>query len=165
MTRRDFFKSFKINKKLDVREHSQPVRPPYSKEDETFSLCATCPGNCVTACQTKVISLLDDKSPYMNYESGGCVFCGDCAKACDKQVLSLSRPAVIHGLAELNIDSCAAWKQIACDSCMTVCEPLAIFFYSLFNPKIDTNSCTACGFCVRACHDKALTVITFGEKK
>ncbi|MDH5680956.1 MAG: 4Fe-4S dicluster domain-containing protein [Spirochaetota bacterium] len=159
MTRRDFFKSFKLTKKPDVHTLNMPVRPPYSAINETFELCLGCPGSCASICPTKVIVIQEDKTPHLDYHQGGCVFCGDCAKACDKGVLTLSNPSEIRAIAHLDTTRCEAWNQIPCDSCIAICEPMAILFYAKFNPKIDLSSCTACGFCVKACHDRAMSVL------
>lgn len=151
MNRREFFKAFVPLSRKEL------LRPPYAKGE--FHDCSGCEAPCMEACETGIISLAKDGSPYLSFSKGGCTFCGECAKACPKGVLSLSSQERIRALVRINPKVCGAWQGVLCFSCKEPCLDNAIKFEGLGKPVILQDRCTSCGFCVSTCPAGAIEVV------
>ncbi len=160
-SRRDFFKS--ITKPLHKSEEENTpllIRPPYGKSKSLFqSECPSCETQaCVTSCDEKII-FIDNKTktPTLTFIKNGCTFCDECAIACEKDVLSLDNNSqYLNAIFQISIDSCVAHQGVICYSCKEPCIDDAILFNGMFNPIIDNEKCTACGFCISRCPTKAI---------
>ena len=160
--RRAFFKSF--TKPLQSNQGaSSPlwVRPPYGRDASTFqSGCPTCEDQaCVTHCEEKIIVMGEDKIPYLNFSKNGCTFCEACANACDRGVLSLGNEATsarLNAMFRINFEACVAHHGVICHACKEPCIDDAILFNGMFNPVIDEDRCTGCGFCMARCPTQAI---------
>ncbi len=158
-SRREFLNIFKtqITKEKEVLA----VRPPYSKDESLFlSECPSCENReCQTHCEEEIIVIQADKTPTLNFSKSGCTFCEECAKVCPHGVLSLSEDMEEKIWARFIIepDSCLAHNKTICFSCKEPCIDDAILFNGMFNPIIDDERCTGCGFCISRCPTKAIS--------
>jgi len=161
-SRRDFFKSFA--KPLQTNQEEEVplfVRPPYGKDASTFqSKCPSCESKaCVASCDEKIIIILEDGTPTLNFSKNGCTFCDECANVCEANVLSLENSHTtehLNTMFRINIDGCVAHHGVICNSCKEPCIDDAILFNGMFNPVIDENKCTGCGFCISRCPTQAI---------
>lgn len=160
-TRRDLLNIFR--KSSEETKESSPlvVRPPYGLNESIFqSECPACESKaCVVSCDEEIILICADGTPMLNFSKSGCTFCEDCASACEPNVLSLEN---VHTSEQLNAtfristEGCVAHNGVICFSCKEPCIDDAILFNGLFNPVIDMDRCTGCGFCVGRCPTHAI---------
>lgn len=161
-TRRDFLNTFR--KSSEKYKESSPlvVRPPYGLSESLFqSECIRCESKaCVTSCDENIILIRADGTPMLNFSKSGCTFCEDCAIACKPNVLSLEN---LHTSEQLNAtfristEGCVAHNGVICFSCKEPCIDDAILFNGMFNPVIDMDKCTGCGFCMGRCPTQAIS--------
>lgn len=165
MERREFFTSLFSS----FREKSEPkeviVRPPYFyneslgyEDDKSFFTkeCLNCEGVCSTFCEEKIIVILEDKTPKIDFSLGGCTYCDACAINCPNGVLKVENKHQIRTNVEINISSCMSWDKTMCFSCKDPCLEDAIDFIGMFQPTINIDKCTNCGFCVAICPAEAI---------
>jgi ferredoxin-type protein NapF len=172
-SRRDLFNSFTKPLRSNQEEDTPLlIRPPYGKDESIFqSECPSCEDKaCVASCDEEIIFIAKDGTPTLNFEKNGCTFCDDCAKACSKDVLSLENTNTAESLSaifRISLDGCVAHHGVICYSCKEPCIDDAILFNGMFNPIIDENRCTGCGFCVARCPVEAIEyrVIELKEQK
>lgn len=160
-SRRDFFNTFR--KPLTQTGETSPfmVRPPYGSNESLFqSECVECEGkSCVASCDERIIFILSDGTPTLDFSKSGCTFCEACASVCEPNVLSLEN---LHTSEKLNAtfristQECVAYHGVICFSCKEPCIDDAILFNGMFNPVIDIDKCTGCGFCVGRCPAQAI---------
>jgi ferredoxin-type protein NapF len=170
-SRRDFFTT--LRKPLQQSKEDSPlvVRPPYSLNESLFqNECVTCEEKpCVASCDEQIIVIQDDGIPMLNFAKSGCTFCEDCASVCELNVLSLDN---VHTSEKLNAtfvistEGCVAHNGVICFSCKEPCIDDAILFNGMFNPVIDMDKCTGCGFCLGRCPTLAIdfTVIPLNKE-
>jgi ferredoxin-type protein NapF len=162
-SRRDLFRTLlKPAAALPEKEEKAPlrVRPPYVVDASLFqSLCAECESKaCGTACEESIIVIAAEGDPVINFAKGGCTFCDACADACEAGVLDKERgPERIAARFVIDVKSCMAHHGTICFSCKEPCLDDAILFNGLFNPVIDMDRCTACGFCLDRCPTRAIS--------
>jgi len=160
--RRDFFKSLVTPLQRTSQEKTLLlVRPPYGKNESLFqSKCPTCEDKrCVTSCDEKIIFVFEDGTPSLNFNQSGCTLCDDCAIACPENVLSLEHlhtQEKINAIFKIDYDACVAHQNVICFSCKEPCVDDAILFNGMFNPVIDNERCTGCGFCLSRCPTSAI---------
>ncbi len=161
--RRGFFKS--IVKPLRQLEEETPllIRPPYGKSESLFqSECPSCENQaCVTSCDEKIIFIdKETKTPTLSFAKNGCTFCDECAIACEKEVLSLENEgssSYLSAIFKISLQACVAHQGVICNACKEPCIDDAILFNGMFNPVIDNEKCTACGFCISRCPTEAIS--------
>ncbi len=135
------------------------IRPPYVKDSDSFSkLCIECDGKCATVCEENIIVIKEDKTPILDFKKSGCTYCDECAKACEFGVLEIEFKKNINAKITIDMLECMSWHKTICFSCKDVCLDNAIDYLGLFRPKIDTQKCTSCGFCVGVCPCEAIKV-------
>jgi len=176
--RRNFLNSFVSQANEAMKEFhasdeqsTQPsvVRPPYNSDEALFEECSACDGACADICEEKIIVILEDKTPSLDFSQSGCTFCDECAEVCssleneiiegDFSVLSIaSASKKIAVDVIISKESCLAWEKTMCFSCKEPCLENAIIFNGLFKPIIDANKCTSCGFCISRCPTNAITI-------
>lgn len=133
--------------------------PPYYKEKGDFSKCLECEEkNCVNACPEKIIQIIDNV-PTLNFAYKGCTFCDECAKACGNVLKLENKKEKINGELLINYKKCLTWNNTVCFSCQDICEENAIIYKGMFNPIINTDKCTACGFCIGVCPNDSIEII------
>jgi len=160
-SRRDFFHTFR--KPLTQTKEGSPlmVRPPYGLNESLFqSECVACESKlCVASCDEQIILIGGDGIPMLNFSRSGCTFCEDCANACEPDVLSVQNVHTseqINAKFRISTEGCVAHHGVICFSCKEPCIDDAILFNGMFNPVIDMEKCTACGFCLSRCPAHAI---------
>jgi ferredoxin-type protein NapF len=169
-SRRDFFKSF-AKPLVKNKEEESPllVRPPYGSSESLFqSECPSCESKaCVTSCDEKIIFIVEDGTPTLSFNKNGCTFCDECANACEANVLSLENTETatwLNAVFKISLEACVAHHGVICHSCKEPCIDDAILFNGMFNPIIDDDKCTACGFCISRCPTQAISYTTYELK-
>ncbi len=160
-SRRDFLSVFR--KPLEQNKERSPlvVRPPYGSSESFFQRkCVTCESKaCVASCDEEIITIQVDGTPMLNFIKSGCTFCEECANVCESDVLCLNN---VHTSEQLNVtfristEGCVAHNGVICFSCKEPCIDDAILFNGMFNPVIDMDKCTGCGFCLSRCPTQAI---------
>jgi len=150
-TKRNFF-----------RRISSPFKsflfPPYYEKKEDFLNCINCnEKSCVSACDENIIQIIDNV-PVLNFAYNGCTFCDECAKVCEDILKIEHKKNKINGEFLINFKKCLAWNNTVCYSCQDICEENAISYNGMFNPIIDLDKCTACGFCIGVCPNDSIEV-------
>jgi len=148
--------------KTETKNH---IYPPYCSDRSLFhKLCPQCSDKpCVKACEEEIISIDENGIPALNFAKRGCTFCDACADACELNVLSDKRLTSINATVEIDLLKCVAWHQTMCSSCKEPCLEDAIVFLGLFRPEIDSNKCTACGWCLSVCPTEAIKITAIDE--
>ena len=152
------------SKREFFRRTSSPFKsflyPPYFKQKEDFIQCLECQTKeCEKVCPEKIIKT-ENNFPILNFSNSGCTFCDECAKACKLDVLKTENKKNINAEMIINPKKCLAWNNTICFSCQDVCDKFAIIYNGMFNPVIDLEKCTACGFCVGVCPTNAIEIKT-----
>ncbi len=127
------------------------IFPPYYEKKEDFLKCIECDNkDCLAACEEGIIKI-ENEMPVLDFTKSGCTFCDECAISCPNDVLKVENR--LAKIAEMIIDpkKCIAWNQTICFSCQDICEESAIIYKGMFNPVIDLEKCTGCGFCINVC--------------
>lgn len=138
------------------------MRPPYGFNESLFqSECVACESRaCVTSCEEEIILIRADGTPMLNFSKKGCTFCEACAKACMPNVLSLENQHTsesINARFIISTEGCVAHNGVICFACKEPCIDDAILFNGMFNPVIDMDLCTACGYCLGRCPTQAIS--------
>jgi ferredoxin-type protein NapF len=141
------------------------IYPPYFNSKEDFNKCLECEDKpCIQSCEEGILSIENEK-PIINFNKRGCTFCDECANVCELDVLKIeNKKEKLNCELIINPQKCMAWNQTVCFSCQDVCLERAIDFYGMFNPIINEEKCTSCGFCVGVCPSNAIEVQIKGIK-
>ena len=161
-SRRDFFRSIVQPGGLEGKAigSSLHIRPPYALDESFFQ--SECPGceskACAAACEESIIVIGGGGVPLLNFTKSGCTFCEACAEACEKGVLDQESGGLhINARVVIETGACMAHNGSICFSCKEPCLEDAILFKGLFDPVIDPDLCTGCGFCVSRCPTNAIS--------
>jgi ferredoxin-type protein NapF len=114
----------------------------------------------VASCEEEIILIRADGTPMLNFTKKGCTFCEACAEVCTSNVLSLEYPEYrekINAKFVISTTDCVAHNGVICFSCKEPCIDDAILFNGMFNPVIDMNLCTGCGYCLGRCPTQAIS--------
>ena len=143
------------------------IRPPWADLANFLAKCTAC-GQCVSACETKIIKQGAGGFPEVDFTlgEGECTFCEKCVKVCPEPVfLATSEPAWSHKVAIS--ESCLLQQKIECRSCGDYCPERAIRFRpslgGIANLQLDLTACNGCGACLRVCPTKAITITKQNE--
>jgi ferredoxin-type protein NapF len=141
------------------------VRPPYASDPMRFgSQCPTCTAkSCMSACETRIIRIDDKGLPELDFSQNGCTYCDACRNACQSGVLE-NAEALIPATVRIDTQKCVSHFGVICFTCKEPCMDDAIIFEGLFKPTINTDRCTACGFCMARCPSNAITIIASGRE-
>jgi ferredoxin-type protein NapF len=117
------------------------------------AVCRRC-DDCINACEESVLKRGDGGYPTVDFDRGGCTFCGACAQACE--YVALDREIAPPWQLKASIgDGCLSARGITCRSCGDACEPRAIRFRLELGgraiPSLDTSLCNGCGSCIATC--------------
>jgi len=158
-SRRAFLTALK--KPLDKTNEEAVLRPPYGLNESLFqSECPKCETkDCATHCEEEIIVIKSDGTPTLNLKKSGCTFCDECANKCQHNVLNLDHIEYkdkINASFFIITESCMAHNKTICFSCKEPCLDDAILFKGMFNPVIDMDRCTGCGFCLSRCPTNAI---------
>jgi len=160
-SRRDFLTAFTKPLQTNKEDSTLVVRPPYGLDTSVFLReCITCLSKwCVASCDEQIIFIQEDGTPALDFTKSGCTFCEACAEACEPDVLGLENRHTseqLNATFRISTEGCVAHNGVICFSCKEPCIDDAILFNGMFNPVIDTDKCTGCGFCVGRCPTQAI---------
>ena len=120
---------------------------------EFSSVCERC-GDCIEVCEESVLRIGDGGYPTIDFERGGCTFCGACVKACRYNALDKTTEPPWQLKASIG-PGCLSAQGITCRSCGDICESRAIRFRLEVGgraiPGLDTSLCNGCGSCIATC--------------
>ena len=138
------------------------IRPPFALSENKFVEACTGCERCLTVCRQGILVGGRGRYPVVDFQRGGCTFCGDCAAACPEPAFLADRSGRPWTLTAQVSDGCLERQGISCRLCENRCEANAMRFRPMIGGrselKIDRARCTGCGACVASCPAKALTV-------
>jgi ferredoxin-type protein NapG len=171
----------------EVSANKLLLRPPGAlKEEDFLKTCIKC-GMCVEACPYNTLVLAkpgDNKplgTPYFTPRDVPCYMCTDipCVPVCptgalDQNSVTTNNELDINkarmGTAVVDTKNCIAYWGIQCDACYRACPLLdkAIHLqydknnrtgkHAFLKPIVDSDFCTGCGLCERACVTKKAAI-------
>jgi ferredoxin-type protein NapF len=167
VARRSFLRGNMLTK--EGRSRDQKIRQPLGPvlpwfEPMNQETCGDCAQPCVSSCPQGVIRIhpeshTESGTPYLDFSSGGCNFCGDCGIACPEGMADVRDAAIVMmGPVKLDMSMCHAWNGIFCMSCIGRCDTKALSLDQRRRVHVNDNLCTGCGFCVASCPGDALSV-------
>ncbi|MDO9208648.1 MAG: 4Fe-4S binding protein [Sulfuricurvum sp.] len=164
--RRGFFASLKSLALGAEKEESPflPLLPGFIPNSANG--CNECTTSaCKTICPESIVIREGVQAPYLDFSRRGCTFCGECSVACESDCFVAEPVNALNAEVRIGILSCLAWNKTICRSCADVCNDKAIQFTGLWNPEINLDACTACGFCIGVCPAYTITVHPIKEVK
>jgi len=121
--------------------------------DAFADLCQRC-DDCISACEESILVAGDGGYPTVDFQRGGCSFCGACAQACRHAALDRTLAQPWRLVATIGAD-CLSAQGITCRSCGDACESRAIRFRLQLGgralPTLDASLCSGCGSCIAIC--------------
>jgi ferredoxin-type protein NapF len=141
------------------------LRLPWVISEEVFTEKCTQCQECISACETQIITKDKQGFPSIDFSLGECTFCMKCIQNCKEPLFLDTKNETKPWPAILDIsDKCLAKNNIYCQSCRDECEPNAIKFSYLVNgetsvipqPTINLDDCTQCGACIKTCPQDAI---------
>ena len=171
----------------EVTANKLILRPPGAiKEEDFLATCIKC-GMCAEACPFDTLLLAgpgDNKplgTPYFVPREVPCYMCTDipCVPVCptgalDEAAVTTNGELDINkadmGVAVVDTKNCIAFWGIQCDACYRACPLMdqAIYLeyeknertgkHAFLKPIVDSDFCTGCGLCERACVTKKATI-------
>ena len=145
----------------DFSQRGAVRRPPWSMTEALFvERCTRCDA-CLPECPEKILYRGDGGFPQVDFQKGGCSFCGACLAACETGALQAGAfpwcwTAVIG-------DRCLERRGVMCGVCGEQCETGAIGFVpglgGTRRPQVSPDACTGCGACVAPCPVDALDFV------
>lgn len=172
----------------EVTANKLILRPPAAlKEKDFLATCIKC-GMCVEACPFDTLVLAKPGSnkplgtPYFEPRQIPCYMCTDipCVPVCptgalDESSVTTNGELDINkaqmGVAIIDKKNCIAFWGIQCDACYRACPLLdeAIYLkyeknertgkHAFLKPVVNSDICTGCGLCERACVTKEPAII------
>lgn len=140
-----------------------PVRPPWAVGEALFvARCDGC-GDCIQACQSRILLRGNGGYPELEAMLGGCDFCGECADTCTKDAFSPVEAAPWARVARLGT-GCLTRLGVVCQLCGEVCEDQAIDFPLRAGPgegalpSVDAATCSGCGACLPVCPVQSISL-------
>ena len=136
-------------------------RPPWSLPEKDFlDQCQRC-GDCISVCETGLLTAGSGGFPEAHFEQAGCSFCNACVLSCPHGALIKNKPQPWFQKPAIST-GCLALQQVHCRTCSDFCETEAISFLlkpgGVAKPIIDTELCSGCGECIASCPVKALSM-------
>jgi ferredoxin-type protein NapG len=149
------------------------IRPPGALAEADFNArCIKC-GQCVAACPYDTLKLATADSgipigtPYFIPRETPCYMCEDipCVPVCPTGALDHALENIDDsrmGLAVIDIENCLSWQGLRCEICFRECpvqgqaitvehHPRRISKHAMFVPLVNSDACTGCGICEKAC--------------
>ncbi|MBF0470876.1 MAG: ferredoxin-type protein NapF [Gammaproteobacteria bacterium] len=138
------------------------IRPPWAAP-QFLQLCTHC-GDCLQQCDKSLIVLDNHGYPALDFQRGGCNFCGACANSCRSGALHyLPADSPWNSWAEID-HRCLATNGITCRSCGELCDSRAIRFQAAIGGRsrvtVELQRCSGCGSCVATCPVAAIAITT-----
>lgn len=125
-----------------------------------LATCERC-DDCIEACEESILVKGDGGYPTIDFDRGGCTFCGACVEACSHHALDMSIKPPLP--LKLVIGAgCLSARGITCRSCGDACEPRAIRFRLELGgraiPSLETSMCNGCGSCIATCPTRVIQI-------
>lgn len=169
------------------------LKPPAAVED-FLALCIKC-GRCVSACPFETLKLAKPEdsaptgTPFFTPREVPCYMCVDvpCVPVCPTNALdekaiadengAMDIKKAQMGVAVVDQKSCVAYWGIQCDACYRACplidEAIKLEYkqndrtnkHSFLLPAVDSDKCTGCGLCERACITKKAAISVLPREK
>ncbi|MGF1685987.1 ferredoxin-type protein NapF [Photobacterium japonica] len=143
------------------RQQPDFPRLPWVVDEDTFTDHCTRCNQCVSHCETQIITKGDGGFPTVDFQRGECTFCYRCADACPEPLFRPQAESPWDMVAAISTE-CLAQKNVECRSCGDMCETQAIGFKlqvgGVATPIIEADACTGCGACVAVCPTSAITL-------
>jgi ferredoxin-type protein NapG len=172
----------------EVTSNRLILRPPGALPEIDFlKTCIKC-GMCVEACPFDTLKLAspgDNKpigTPYFIPRDIPCYMCEDipCVPVCPSGALDITKVSTNQkldinkaemGVAVVDSKNCIAFWGIQCDACYRACPLMDVAIkldysknertgkHALIKPVVDSDACTGCGLCERACVTEKASII------
>ena len=172
----------------EVTANKLLLRPPGAlNEDDFLKTCIKC-GLCVEACPFDTLQLAkpgDNKplgTPFFTPRDIPCYMCTDipCVPVCPTKALDVDNVSTNNvldinkarmGTAIVDTKNCIAFWGIQCDACYRACplmdEAIKLEYeknsrtgkHAFLKPVVDSDVCTGCGLCERACVTETPAII------
>ncbi len=154
---------------------AEAIRPPGALPEPDFLASCTRCGICVQDCPYDILKLAapgDDVAlgtPYFTARTGPCEMCEDipCIPNCPTGALDHALTNINDarmGLAVvIDQETCIAFHGLRCEICFNVCpirgDAITLDYrhnersgkHALFIPVVNSDACTGCGLCEKAC--------------
>jgi len=139
------------------------LRLPWVISEEVFtSNCDQCQ-DCISVCETNIITRDSNGYPKVDFSKGECTFCNKCNEVCEKPLFHQNKESNPWPATISLLDKCLAKNQVFCQSCQDVCETRAIKFgfvdTSIPQPNLNLDDCTSCGACIEVCPQSAIQFV------
>jgi ferredoxin-type protein NapG len=145
------------------------IRPPgVQDEQRLLAACIRCE-RCYEICPRHVITpahfehgVLNMRTPTFDFSADYCDWCAAendgnplCVKTCPTRALELPEGATVTntiiGKAEIDFDSCLAYRVTGCHFCYDACPFEAIELDEQGRPFVLRDKCNGCGACESVC--------------
>lgn len=145
-----------------LRTEADPIRPPWSwNEDDFVAACTRC-NDCASACPSGIIVHGSDGFPKIDFARGACTFCGDCVNVCEPGALVRAHQGSTPWLIKATITEDCHAGNTACFTCGEGCKRGAIHFQvhgsGAAIPEVDRRLCKGCGACLSLCAASAIKI-------
>ncbi len=147
-----------------LRPVSVPLRPPWALRETDFTAaCSRC-DQCLHQCPGHILVRGSGGFPELDFQRGGCDFCGACLAACEPEALASREALAEHAWSQTAVigTGCLSVRGIVCRACGDACEPRAIRFRLAVGgramPDVDSARCNGCGACVGVCPVQAVGI-------
>lgn len=145
------------------------VRPPGGQDYDRLIVGCICCEKCVEVCPQQVIKpahiedgIVGMRSPVLRFKSSYCDWCNEggdgiplCVEVCPTEALTLPQNATAEttllGLAELNTETCLAFRDNGCRFCYDACPYSAMELDEHNRPSVLVEHCNGCGACESVC--------------
>ncbi len=148
-----------------LRGGGPQLRPPWAREELSFTQACTQCGKCHDACPQGLIIDGHAGYPIVTFKNDGCTFCGQCVQACDEDCFTAYDEGVgkAWNLRISVSEACVEPKGVTCRMCLDACEFGALSIRPMLGGRaqlsIDADCCTGCGACISSCPVAALATI------
>jgi ferredoxin-type protein NapF len=147
---------------LRAEPADRAIRPPWSSAGSIAEHCTGC-GDCVAACPEHILIADRNGKPEVDFDRGGCTFCGACADSCAAPVFRRDQAPAWRVTVTIS-ERCLPRRGILCESCRDACAESAIRFTRAAGhapvPEVALQRCTGCGACVSICPERAISATT-----